>query len=53
MRVARDRSNRKVCITLDAYIDKIVKQFNLTDGPKVLTLATGVDLLHPYEGKAT
>ena len=54
MRVTRDRPNRKVWITLDAYIDKIVKQFNLSDGPKVLTpLATGVDLFHPYEGKAT
>ena len=39
---------------LDAYIDKIVKQFNLSNGPKVSTpLATGVDLFHPYEGQAT
>jgi hypothetical protein len=50
MRVTRGRPNRKVWITLDAYIDKTENSASVT----VLSFnATGVDLFYPYEGKAT
>ena len=52
IRVLRDREARKLWLSQDSYIDKIVNRFHLEEGRRPTTpLAQGI-LLLPNEGKA-
>lgn len=52
IRIVRNRSERKLWLCLDAYIDKITHKYNLTDRKPPSTPLPTEDLV-PYEGQAT
>jgi hypothetical protein len=52
IRVIRDRSQRKIWLCQDSYIDKVARTFHLTDG-KAPPTPMATDDLHPYTGEAS
>ena len=52
IRVVRDRQQRKLWLSQDSYVDKIVKRFNLEHGAKAYT-PLSLPRSSKYDGKAT
>ena len=52
IRIVRNRSERKLWLCLDAYIEKITHKFNLTDRKPPSTPLPTEDLV-PYDGQST
>lgn len=55
IRVTRDRPNRRLYLTQDAYVDKIVKLYGLAGGPTIQTPLSrdSASAYKPYNGQAT
>jgi hypothetical protein len=54
LRITRDRPKRRLFMTMDAYIDKIIREFDLENAPRVYTpLSLDASKFVPFDGRAT
>ena len=53
MKVTRDRANRTITLSQQAYIERILAQFDMGETRSVSTPAAKIDLLLPVDGTYT